>query len=261
MPKSGYNPHNSTQLGMAYLRKYRRFLAVGCSHGALIDRDAAAAVLKFKRAWKPDVAIHLGDVGDYAAFRGGAKGAKDEAEALGPDIAAGKQFIRQFRPTHVLIGNHDERIWRLSTHHNAVIALAASAARNEFLTACEKAKVKVLVDHYDINRSWIELGDTKFLHGWMYNENAMRDHAEHFGKCVIAHLHVAGIGNARRSDHATCHCVGTLADIPMMDYAKTRRSTARWSHGFCYGEYSEKECHVYLSAAPQNQAGVWRLPL
>ena len=246
---------------MAHIRKYKRWMGIGCSHGSLIDPKAFEAVQKFKRIFKPERRIHLGDICDYAAFRTGAHGTRDEAQALGPDIAAGARLIREYEPTDVLIGNHDERVWKLANHPNAIIAHAAACSRNEFLTACEKAKVRRIVDSYDINSSWIEIGDTKFLHGWMYSENAMRDHAEHFGKCVIAHLHVAGIGNARRSDHAICYCVGTLASVPMMEYAKNRRATARWSHGFCYGEYSDTDCKIWLSQAPQGQAGSWPLPL
>lgn len=239
---------------------FKRFLAFGCSHGSLVDKHALAAVMKFSRAFKPHRKIHLGDVCDYAAFRGGAGGTKDEAVGLAPDIRAGAELIKQWAPTDVLIGNHDERVWRMADHQNAVIAHAAACSRHEFLTACESVKAKVL-QSYDINQSWITLGDTKLMHGWMYSENAMRDHAEHFGKCIIAHLHVAGMGNARRSDHAVCYCVGTLANIPALDYAKGRRATARWSHGFVYGEYNDKECHIYLSHCEQGQAKGWRLPI
>lgn len=236
-------------------------MAIGCSHGSLADSDAIEAVLKFKEAYKPEVRIHLGDVMDFAAFRQGAPGTKDEAERLGPDIEAGCNLIERYEPTHMLIGNHDERVFRLSEHHNAIIALAAGHARNEFLEACHKAGAK-LTDNYDINRSWVELGDTKFLHGFgLGGEMAIRDHAEHFGRCVIAHLHRAESQGGRRSDHAMAYCVGTLANIPMMDYAKTRRSTARWSHGFAYGEYSDTHCHVELSQCEQGQAKNWRLPL
>jgi hypothetical protein len=41
-------------------------------------------------------------------------------------------------------------------------------------------------------RSFYELGGTKFLHGYMYNVQAIRDHAETYGQCVIAHLHRVG---------------------------------------------------------------------
>lgn len=235
-------------------------MAIGCSHGSLADPDAIEAVLRFEAAYKPERKFHLGDIYDFAAFRQGAPGTKDEAEQLGPDIEAGCNLIERYSPTDVLLGNHDERVFQLAKHHNAIVRLAASHARNEFLLACEKVKAR-LVDHYDINRSWIELGDTKFLHGFgLGGEMAIRDHAEHFGRCVIAHLHRAESQGGRRSDHAVAYCVGTLANIPMMDYAKTRRSTARWSHGIAYGEYSDTHCHVELSACEQGQAKNWRLP-
>ena len=240
---------------------YKRFIAIGCSHGSLVDRKAFDTVMRFSRGFKPHTKIHLGDICDYAAFRGGARGTKDEAEALGPDIRAGAELIREFSPTDVLIGNHDVRVWNLSNHPNALISLAASTCRQEFLTACEKAKVKRLIDHYDINRSWIQFGDTKFLHGFMYGENAIRDHAEHFGRCVIAHLHQPGSVQGRRSDRPTAHCVGTLANIPSLYYAATRRSTARWAHGFAYGEYNDHECHVWISQSNENKEGSWPLPL
>lgn len=246
----------------ALIRKWKRWMAIGCSHGALVDPDAVRAVLKFRDSFKPERRIHLGDICDYAAFRSGAPGTPDEATLLAPDIAAGAKLIRQFEPTDVLIGNHDERVWRLADHTNAVIAHAASCSRQEFLTACEQSGVRKIVDHYDINRSWIEIGDTKFLHGFgMGGENAIRDMAEHFGKSVVAHFHRAESAGARRSDHAICYCVGTLANVAAMPYAKTRRATARWSHGFTYGEYTDKECRIWLSQAPQGEAKNWRLPL
>lgn len=238
---------------------FKRFLAIGCTHGALMDQDAFASVMGFKARWKPKARIHLGDVSDYAAFRSGAKGSRDEAVELGPDLEAGIGCLREFGATDVLLGNHDDRVWKLADHHNAVVARAAGSVKGEFLKACDEMKARV-VDHYDINRSWITLGDTKFLHGFMFNEMAIRDHAEHFGKCVIAHLHKAGIATARRCDHAVAYCVGTLANVGAMDYAKARRATAAWSHGFVWGEYNDTECHINLCHSPQGQAGSWRMP-
>lgn len=256
----GWSPDGADAANTApAILTFKRFLAIGCTHGELLDRDAFDCVLGFSSRWKPDAKVHLGDVHDYAAFRSGAKGTADEARQLGPDIDAGVTMVQEFAPTHVLLGNHDIRAWKLADHPNALIARAAQASRNEFLTAIERGKAN-LVDDYHINRSWITLGDTKFLHGFMYNVNAIRDHAEHFGKCVIAHLHRAGFEPARRSDHAVGYCVGTLANIDAMDYAATRRATAAWSHGFVWGEYNDNECHINLCHAPQGQVGAWRMP-
>jgi hypothetical protein len=169
-------------------------------------------------------------------------------------------LILEYRPTHLILGNHDIRIFKQAESHNAIVALAAGQARNAFLTAVNKAKVKVFVDSYDIRTARFMLGDTKCVHGWMYGENAVRDHAEHFGKVLFAHLHTAGIARGRRDDSAKGACVGTLANVGLMDYANTRRSTARWSHGLIWGEHSDKECHFWLADGDAETPGAWRMP-
>lgn len=236
-------------------------MAIGCSHGSLADPDAIEAALRFKESYKPEIRIHLGDIFDFAAFRAGAPGTKDEAERLLPDIEAGCNLIERYEPTHVIIGNHDDRVFNLSTSHNAILAYAAGCARNEFLEVCNKVKAH-LVDSYDINDEPLRFGDTNFIHGFgMGGENALRDMAEHFGKSVCAHFHRAEIVGGRNYKHPICCCSGTLANVGMMIYAKTRRATARWSHGIPYGEFSDTYCHIELTRCDQRQAKNWRLPL
>ncbi len=235
-------------------------MAVGCSHGHLADPNALKAVLKFKKAFKPDRVFHLGDLTDQTAFRTGAGGTRDESVSITDDLRHGIDFLHALEPTDFLIGNHEARLWRLADHHNVIIARAANSVIEEIRQATVKLHCR-FVDHYDINRSWVQLGDTKLMHGFQYSEMALRDTAEHFGKCIIAHLHVAGMAAGRRSDHPVGYCVGTLANVPSMHYASTNRSTSRWSHGFCFGEYSDTQCHVNLSQCQQNEAATWRLPV
>lgn len=235
-------------------------MAAGCSHGIMADPEALKTVLKFKSEYKPRRTFHLGDFVDMAAFRSGAHGTNDEFVSVENDLRHGINFLRELRPTDILNGNHEIRLWRLAEHHNAIISHAARSVIDEIRDVARRLKAQY-VESYDIGSSWIQVADTRFLHGFMYSENALRDHAEHFGRCVIAHLHKAGVVNGRRSDHATGYCVGTLANIPAMTYANTRRATAQWSHGFCYGEYSDTHCHVELCQAQPNVAGGWRLPL
>lgn len=240
--------------------QWKRWMAVGCSHGYLADPKALATVLEFKKRFKPQIRVHLGDFTDQTAFRSGAAGTKDETVSIADDLSHGLNFLSEFAPTHLLNGNHEARLWKLADHHNEIVARAASTTIQEIKTLADKLKCQY-VDHYDITRSWIEIGDTKFIHGFMFSENAIRDHSEHFGRCVIAHLHTVGEAAGRRSDNARCYCVGTLANIPSMSYALTRRATARWSHGFAYGETNGKETIVWLSQGMANTPGGWRLPL
>jgi hypothetical protein len=220
-----------------------------------------AAVEKFQQRFKPERRIHAGDVTDFAAFRAGAPRTKDEATQIMPDILAGTGLIYRLEPTDVLIGNHDDRVFCLASNFNAIMAYAAGCARNEFLTACDKVKARVL-DHYDINRSWIEIGNYKVMHGFTRGGmTALTQHVEHFGNCVTAHFHIAEMVMGRRWDHPVGFCVGLLADTQKLDYAKNNRNTARWSHGFVWGEYSPKSCWLNLARCEQGKAKEWRLPI
>ncbi len=240
--------------------KWTKYIAIGCSHGHLQDPTAIKAVLGFVDRWKPATRIHLGDFLDTAAFRTGARGSKDEAISLKDDLASGLQLLYDFRATHILNGNHEDRLWRDMDHWQVIRAECACALVGEIRGVAQKLRAKY-VEEYDITnaKAMFRFGDTNFLHGYMFNENGIRDHAEHFGRSVIAHLHTPGEARARRSDASTATCVGTLADISRLGYAKTRRSTARWGAGFVWGEYNERECVTWL--AKRNQFGEWRLPL
>ena len=110
----------------AIVRRWRRLLAVGCSHGNHADDTAIAAVLRFRDAWKPHHVVHLGDFVDMTAFRAGARGNNDESEPLAPDVDGGLDFLAALRPTLILCGNHEARLWRWAQHHNAIVAECAA---------------------------------------------------------------------------------------------------------------------------------------
>jgi len=236
--------------------KWKRLLAVGCSHGQHIDPAAANAVLRFKETWKPHSTVHLGDALDLTAFRSKAKGTPDEAEPVAPDIQAGFDFLTALRPTTFLCGNHEDRLWHLTNHYNAVVAGYAATLISRLNDHLKRLRCELVPYRYKAHR---KLGNFKFMHGWYYNENACRDHAEAFGNTVFAHTHRAGIQKGRRDDSPTGICVGTLSNIPGMAYAAARRATLGWSHGFAWGCYTDTRAVIWLHEQPQNQHE-WILP-
>lgn len=242
---------------MNITKRWRRFMAVGCSHGNLADKAALAAVLKFKAAWKPDTTAHLGDAFDLTAFRSGAKGTSDETERPKPDVDSGMDFIERLRPQLWLMGNHEDRVYRLRHHYNAIVSELATNICEDIETTAKAIKCEIVPWSFKQSR---KVGNYSLLHGWFFNENCCRDHAEAFGNCVFAHAHRAGIGKGRRSDNPTGICVGTLANIPNMDYAKARRSTLSWSAGIVWGEYTDSSAVMWLHEQPQGQPE-WRLPI
>lgn len=240
------------------MKGYKKFLAVGCSHGAEIDPEARKAVLTMRERWKPDTVVHLGDFLDLAAFRAGAvrdSNDSDHAASVSDDLSAGLEFLHELRPTHVLMGNHEARLYKFAASPNALLAHAATLTIDRIEEVFKKLKAKSLPYHI---RSHFTLGGTKFLHGYMYNVSAIRDHAETYGSCVLAHLHRVGWERARRDDHASGYCVGTLARLGM-EYASTRRATFGWSQGFAYGFYNDRACSVNLVERRPDMP--WLLPL
>lgn len=240
----------------AIVRRWKKYLAVGCSHGHLICPQARKAALRFRADYKPDHVIHLGDFCDMTAFRGGAAGTKDEAASITDDLKAGITFLMELEPRWIFMGNHEDRIERFQEHPNAFKAFVAGRVIGDLHAAREKLRAHLIP--YDIEEGWRLLGNHLFGHGYMYNEAAIRDHAELVGNCVIAHLHRTGEERGRRRGGATGHCLGLLGDIAQLKYAKCNKSTTRWQNAFAYGEYCDNATTVHLVKRADN--GVWRLP-
>lgn len=231
-------------------------MAVGCSHGALICPAARAVALKFLDDYKPHHVIHLGDFLDQTAMRGGAHGTKDEGADIEADLRAGLGFLRELRPRWIFMGNHDDRVERFCEHPNAFKSFVAGRIIGDLHRVREELRA-VLIP-YHIEQGWRQLGDTLFGHGYMYNEMAIRDHAELVGNCVIAHLHRTGEERGRRRGGATGYCIGLLGDIAQLEYAKTNKATTKWQQGFAYGEYCDQAATINI--VRRAETGDWRLP-
>lgn len=241
------------------ISRERSLIAVGCSHAFGLCPEARAAVLRFIDEHNPKIRIHLGDFCDTAAFRSGAGGTKDENMPVGPDLDSGLTFLAEMRATHVLCGNHEDRLWNFRESPNAKVAYAAQKAVEEIEQKCRKLRAPLIP--YDGVFQKLILGDTVFMHGVMYGENATRDHAEAFGKVVHAHTHRAALNFGRRSDNPLGMCVGTLSRKREHSYAKSRRATLAWSQAFCYGGVTDNSSSLNLCLGPsENGTGTWRLP-
>ena len=126
-------------------RKFRRFLAVSCTHGHMADPKALGAMLKMRERWKPDTVLHLGDFTDMAALRSSAKpDDPDRAESMADDLLAGLSFLRELEPTHVLMGNHEHRLVSLAHSGNAVVSYAAGNVLARIADAAKDMKAKLV---------------------------------------------------------------------------------------------------------------------
>ena len=147
---------------MTPIKKWKKWMAVGCSHGAEIDPEARAAVLRFRSAWKPQTTIHLGDFIDLSAFRAGAirdTNEADHAADVAGDLMAGIEFLHELEPNQILCGNHEARLWKFSKSPNALLAYAANLTIQKIAETA--TKLRAPLTPYGI-RNFVELGGTKF---------------------------------------------------------------------------------------------------
>lgn len=240
----------------AIVQKWKRVVAMGCTHGELAHPEIQAQALAFVKRFKPHIRFELGDVLDTAAFRSGARGTPDEGRAVGPDRNSGIAWLEAYNPTHITWGNHDARLVDLAKSTNAVIAHAASALWGELQHAARHAQTR----EYDFERNWFEMGGRFWGHGFWYNADAVRDHAEYLGgPVVMAHLHAPQQVSGRTRNPSPSFCVGTLADIDKLGYARRRRATAAWGHGLVFGEVSDKSSQLWLASCVKGDS--LRFPL
>lgn len=239
--------------------KYERFIAISCSHGKYADETAIDAVLKMRDKWNPSIVVHLGDWCDTTAFRSGAVGSSDESEPVAPDIDGGLSFLRKYRPTHVLDGNHEDRIPRMLSHRNALVSYAAQQATDYIDRTFVEIGCRRIP--YDGVFQTLVIGDVTFTHGTIYNENSSRDMAEIYGgKVIFGHTHRSQQAEGRTIKESTGYCTGTLTRRGEMDYAKARRATLGWRQGLVYGEIGPKDSAVWLITRGEFDKE-WRLPL
>ena len=252
---------------MKVIKKWKRWLAVSCSHGHLANLGALKAALDMKRRWiRPnsgDKVLHLGDFLDLSSLMGSARKDPDNPErsiSIREDFDAGLNFVRQLAPNYLYEGNHEHRLTALQTSPSAIVAHCCMSAKSEIYNVCKDLKAEWVP--YDIEKGWRDLGGTAFGHGFMFSESsAVRDHVEMTRKpVVIGHLHRIDRSSGRSFGAPVGWTIGCLADIGSMHYARRQRSVTRWQHGVAWGEYVDggQGCTVNVLSPVEGQ---WRYPI
>ncbi len=227
-------------------RKWKRLMALGCTHGDLADKSRLDEAMAFRYRFDPEIRCELGDVVETTTFRAGAKGTADEARPIEPDKVAGVEWIRRYEPTHISWGNHCWRLVEWRSHYNAVLAYAAGVVWNALEDAARDVGAKTVPYHF--RNGWFYMGGYAFGHGYQFNESAVRDTAEMIGSPVVmAHLHRPLQERGRTLIEKPSFCVGTLMEIDKAHYAERRRATSRWGPGIVFGEICEDDAALWLA--------------
>jgi predicted phosphodiesterase len=250
------------------VHKWKKLMAVSCSHARYVDKEAWNHVLKFKERFSPDTILHLGDFIDLSALMGNGAGSGSDGDEVTPDIDTGlvhlKQLMAGCKDPYILCGNHEDRAWKLAHSKNSVTAYCAHKIINAIEDTAKDLKARLIP--YTGIEQMVDIADCGFTHGTIYNETASRDMAESYcnGKrrrIIFGHSHKVAIQSARTHHGGTGYNIGTLTQRGALDYAKTRRSTFAWNQCVFYAEYCESLNQSSVNLSTRSHGEVWRMPV
>jgi hypothetical protein len=218
---------------------YKKFLVAADNHGSLVSEEAKKKILDFAKSWKPNYKIHLGDLWDFSPLRRGCS-PEEKADGISEDYQMGLEFLDEFKPDYLTLGNHDDRIWMNSTkcadgmlrEHCAKLA---QASEDEF----KKRKIKWVPYHIS-KYLMLPEGGPKLIHGFRATMYPARSHHENWGACIHGHVHKPDVYVARHIEGQSSFSVGCLADIDQLSYADRTPAKLAWRNGFLYGMINEK---------------------
>ena len=226
--------------------RWKRLVAVACSHGDFIHPQSRKDVLDFCKRFNPYYRLHLGDAVDTACFRSGAPGTKDEARSPRDDISAAISFFEEYCVNYCAWGNHDWRLYVLQTHPKAIVSTLAGEIWTRLNNCLRKLKAKTVP--YDIKYGWFELGGVFFGHGYMFSENALKAHVSVVGgSVVIGHLHYPHQICGRTIKDTPSFCVGALANDEQLTYGRRRAACLSHGPGVLFGEVSDVGAKLWLA--------------
>jgi hypothetical protein len=200
----------------------------------------------------------LGDFIDLSPLRRGAS-SEEKADGIADDVMMGMEFLREFQPHYLTIGNHDDRLALHSTH-------CADGMLRERCTEYwqtledEFKKLKIKTCPYHVSR-YLRLpeGGPKLIHGFKSSVHAAKAHYDGWGSVIHGHVHAPATYHARHIDGGMAFSVGCLADIDQMTYADRYQAKHGWRQGFLFGLINTKT-GSWQAWHATNEDGVWVSP-
>lgn len=238
------------------MKRWQRFLFASDFHGDQHDRKAMAALLEFKRLWKPHVTIFGGDLWDFRSLRKGAS-EEDKQTSLLSDFRIGLEFLHTYKPNAFILGNHDSRLWFMAERAKGFIQDSAIKLVAEIERDCDKMQCRMLPYHR--TRNVFSLGRLKMLHGFYCGKYAARQHAELYGTCLFGHVHTIDLHSIPTFEGPRiARAVGCLCDLDMQ-WDQTRPSGLRQAHGWAYG-FVDSVTGQFKVYQAERLGGHWMLP-
>ena len=232
----------------------KRFIFGSDLHGDELDPRSVKALKDATKDFKPHYRIFGGDLMDARPIRKGAS-REEKAQGMQEDWRAGIQFLKEWQPTHVLMGNHDKRIFDLANADWGIESEYAFKGTQNLEAALDS-----------INAEWLpygkknvfKIGGLTFLHGLYHGANACRQHANVYGSCIFGHIHAVDMYSAPAIKRRVAMSAGCLCNLDM-DWTQNKPATLRHSHGFIMGIINEKT-DSWTAWQVEEVDGKWHIP-
>lgn len=218
---------------------FQRIMIVTDSHGDQINKRADKLCREFAEHYKPQIRVHLGDWMNCEAFRNGAN-EWERRVGLKHDRKAAFDFLEWYRPTHLLDGNHDDRLPLYVKHSPGPLADYVSEILEQVDSLCAKFRTQHIPYHK--RKGVAKIGKLKALHGFYSGTTATKRMALAYGNCVFGHNHrfttdsVPGVHSGGR---CVARGIGCLCELEM-DYNARQVDTLSQAQGWSYGVLDER---------------------
>jgi hypothetical protein len=217
-------------------------IAMGDNHGHLACDDTLDAIMEGVARYKPkggnrQYRVHLGDNWDMTCLRKGIEhNSKEAIDNLREDLDAGIQWIRRYKPTHFLFGNHEWRVFELLHNTDSMSkARKAQDVIDEMKRELRAVGCKV-IKPYDVRDCRVSIEGIDFIHGMSHGKNALLQDQATYGTpghgFAMGHLHREEQLNYQHIEGGAAFLCGCAMDISLANYALRRSGTLRWQNGF-----------------------------
>ena len=230
-------------------------VAMSDNHGDLACDDTLNQILSFTKRVKPTYRVPMGDNWDFRwARRGVDKSSAEAKEGLEDDLNAGIKWLEAYRPTHFLMGNHDDRIRQIL---HSTDSIKDREDMQKILDLMHRTLRKVgckVIKNYNVRTGRIKLGPVTFIHGFSHGQNALLKDARTFGVpgggFCMGHLHRLEQLNIEAYDGGAAWLCGWAGRQEDADYSFRMPGSLRWQNGFMYfkcdgDNYIGKQAHRF----------------
>jgi hypothetical protein len=228
------------------MSKITKFVWASDNHGELGCPDALSALYAYCDDFKPDLRLGGGDHYDCAPLRKGAMNEMEGVRSIKDDLTAGHEFMRRFRPTHLLWGNHEYRLEKLArSHSSSVVRDFCSDTFSEMNRVARKCGAKVILPYR--RDKPLRIGPITCHHGIGSDLTKMgMFYGTEGGLFLCGHGHTGQQVNLPKFGRGAAYMSPALAQLDLLDYSENTLSAAKHNNGFIAGWFKDKEWKAWI---------------